>query len=169
MNTKHNPPNIPNNISNNITKRLTELGLVLPKINPPMGNYKLGIQCNNLVFMSGQVAVLEDGTLATGIVGKDVSVETAYQHARRAGLGLIAAMQELLGDLNQVQQIVKLVGMVNAVPSFTQHPQVINGCSDLFFEVFEAAGLHARSALGVSSLPGGTTVEVEAIIALHKT
>lgn len=151
----------------NVEIRLAELDIILPKVPKPIGNYKLGVKNKSLLFLSGQGPLLEDGTLATGIVGQNVSVEEAYEHARRAGIVLIAAMQEILGDLNLVSQIVKLFGMVNADPNFTQHPKVINGCSDLFYQVFGDAGQHARSSMGVGSLPGGMTVEIEAIVALE--
>lgn len=102
--------------------------------------------------------------LATGKVGAEISVADAYEHARRTGLVLIAAMQALLFDLDRVQQVVKLLGMVNAAPDFTQHPKVINGCSDLLVEVFGDKGRHARSAVGMGSLPGNISVEIEAIV-----
>ena len=99
----------------------------------------------------------------TGIVGQDVTVEEAYQHARLTGLQLIATMKVELGDLDRVARIVKLLGMVNAAPGFGQQPEVINGCSDLFVEVFGERGRHARSAIGVGSLPNGITVEIELV------
>ncbi len=147
-----------------IEKRLTELGINLPELPAPIANFKPGIITGNLLYLSGQGPVLENGKLATGKVGMDVSVEEAYQHARRTGMVLIAAMQKMLGNLDQVKQIVKLLGMVNATPDFTQHPKVINGCSDLLVEVFGDKGQHARSAVGMGSLPGNISVEIEAII-----
>ncbi|HLT18463.1 MAG TPA: RidA family protein, partial [Thermomicrobiales bacterium] len=101
---------------------------------------------------------------ARGKVGADVSVDDAYQHARQVGLTLIAVMKDHLGSLDRVKQIVKVLGMVNAVPEFGQQPQVINGCSDLFVEVFGDAGRHARSAVGMGSLPNQITVEIEVIV-----
>ncbi|RLB77095.1 MAG: RidA family protein [Deltaproteobacteria bacterium] len=147
-----------------IEKRLTELGINLPELPAPIANFKPGIITGNLLYLSGQGPVLENGKLATGKVGRDISVEEAYEHARRTGLVLISAMQQLLGNLDQVKQIVKLLGMVNATPDFTQHPKVINGCSDLLVEVFGDKGQHARSAVGMGSLPGNISVEIEAII-----
>ena len=147
-----------------IEKRLTELGINLPELPVPIANFKPGIITGNLLYLSGQGPVLENGKLATGKVGMDISVEEAYEHARRTGMVLIAAMQKMLGNLDQVKQIVKLLGMVNATPDFTQHPKVINGCSDLLVEVFGDKGQHARSAVGMGSLPGNISVEIEAII-----
>jgi len=109
--------------------------------------------------------LLEDGRLATGKVGREVDVAGAREHARRAGLVLLAAMEEMLGSLENVERVVKVLGMVNAEPSFAEHPAVINGCSNLFMRVFGSRGRHARSAIGVSSLPGNITVEIEAIVA----
>jgi enamine deaminase RidA (YjgF/YER057c/UK114 family) len=96
-----------------------------------------------------------------------VNVEDAYRHARLTGINLLAVMHDALGDLSRVKRVVKLLGMVNAVPDFEDHPSVINGCSDLFIEVFGDAGHHARSAVGFGSLPGNITVEIEAIVALN--
>lgn len=149
---------------NTIENRLTELGINLPELPAPIANFKPGIITGNLLYLSGQGPVLESGKLATGKVGRDISVEVAYEHARRTGLVLISAMQQMLGNLDHVKQIVKLLGMVNATPDFTQHPKVINGCSDLLVEVFGDKGQHARSAVGMGSLPGNISVEIEAII-----
>lgn len=102
----------------------------------------------------------------TGKVGGNVTVEEAYKHARLTGINLLAVMQSALGDLRRVKRVVKLLGMVNALPDFADHPSVINGCSDLLIDVFGEAGNHARSAVGFGSLPGNITVEIEAIIAL---
>jgi enamine deaminase RidA (YjgF/YER057c/UK114 family) len=99
-----------------------------------------------------------------GKVGQDVSVEEAYAHARSVGLTLVAVLQQTLGDLDRVRQVVKVLGMVNAAPDFGAQPAVINGCSDVFVEIFGDAGRHARSAVGMGSLPAGITVEIEAIV-----
>ncbi len=155
-------------MTNNVEDRLATLGLVLPKVPVPVGNFEIGVEHDGLLFLSGQGPLLENGTLATGIVGGDVSKEEAYHHARRTGLVLISAMKEILGDLGRVSRIIKLLGMVNAERSFPDHPHVINGCSDLFNEVFGNIGRHGRSAVGVGSLPGGITVEIEAIVAVNR-
>ncbi len=147
-----------------IEKRLEELGIVLPKATAPAANYVNAVLTGDLLFLSGKGPYKPDGTLHTGIVGQDVTVEDAYQHARLTGLHLISTMQAELGDLDRVVRVVKVLGMVNAVPGFTQQPEIINGCSDLFVEVFGDRGRHARSAVGFGSLPRNITVEIEAIV-----
>ena len=147
-----------------IEARLEELGIVLPPVGPPAGNYVHAQRTGNLLYLSGKGPRNADGSAPTGKVGAEVSVEDAYQHARTVGLTLIAVLKETLGDLDRVTQIVKVLGMVNAAPDFGQQPKVINGCSDLFVEVFGDAGRHARSAVGMGSLPSGITVEIEVIV-----
>ena len=147
-----------------IEQRLAELGIELPTPQTPVANYVGAVLTGNLLFLSGRGPMRPDGTQHTGIVGQDVSVEEAYGHARLTGLQLIGTMQAELGDLDRVGRIVKLLGMVNAVPGFGQHPEVINGCSDLFVEVFGERGRHARSAVGMGSLPRNITVEIEAVV-----
>jgi enamine deaminase RidA (YjgF/YER057c/UK114 family) len=147
-----------------IEKRLEELGIALPKATAPAANYVNAVLTGNLLFLSGKGPYKPDGTLHTGIVGQDVTVEDAYQHARLTGLHLISTMQAELGDLDRVTRVVKVLGMVNAVPGFTQQPEIINGCADLFVEVFGDRGRHARSAVGFGSLPRNITVEIEAIV-----
>ena len=143
-----------------IADRLTELGLELPPLPNPAGNYVHWVRTGNLLYLSGK----GPGRGALGKVGADVSIEVAYGHARDVGLVLIAVMRDALGDLDRVSRVVKVLGMVNAAPDFGEHPQVINGCSDLFVEVFGERGKHARSAVGVGSLPGQITVEIEVIV-----
>ena len=147
-----------------VEKRLAELGIDLPAATSPAANYVNAVLTGNLLFLSGKGPYRPDGSLHTGIVGQDVSVEDAYQHARLTGLHLISTMKAELGDLDRVTRIVKVLGMVNAVPGFTQQPEIINGCSDLFVEVFGDRGRHARSAVGLGSLPRNITVEIEAIV-----
>lgn len=139
----------------------------LPEIPDPVGTFEVGVATGNLLFLSGQGPVLENGCLATGKVGLDVDSPTAYEHARRAGLVLLAAAERLLGSLDNIEQVVKVFGMVNAVPDFEEHPRIIDGCSDVLVEVLGPRGRHARSAVGMSSLPGNITVEVEAILAVR--
>jgi enamine deaminase RidA (YjgF/YER057c/UK114 family) len=148
-------------------KQLQKLGLLLPKLPAPVGTFAPFILHGDLLFLSGQGPVLEDGSLARGKVGIDVSTAQAYEHARRVGMVLLSCMREALGSLDRVERIVKVLGMVNAAPDFSEHPKVINGCSDLFAEVFADRGRHARSAVGLGSLPGGITVEIEAIVAVR--
>ena len=151
-------------MSNRIETRLAELGLTLPPLLPPMGTYVPYTISGNLLFLSGQGPKEPDGDWLRGQVGTDISVEEAYRRARLTGLRLLAITQSALGSLDRVQRVLKLLGFVNAPPGFKQHPAVINGCSDLFVEVFGEAGRHARSAIGVASLPEDITVEIEAVL-----
>lgn len=147
-----------------VDARLAELGIVLPPVPKPVGTYVHAVRTGNLLFLAGKGPTNPGGTQASGKVGRDVTTAQAYQHARSVGLVLLAVMKESLGSLDRVRQVVKVLGMVNAAPEFTEHPKVINGCSDLFVEVFGDRGRHARSAVGMGSLPNGITVEIEAII-----
>jgi len=142
-----------------IDERLNELGIELPRVPAPMGNYVHAVRTGNLLFLAGK----GPGSV-TGKVGAGITVEEAYRHAREVGLVLIAVMRQELGSLDRVNRVVKVLGMVNAVPEFARQPAVINGCSDLFVEVFGEKGRHARSAVGMGSLPGGIPVEIEAIV-----
>ncbi len=147
-----------------IEQRLRELGIALPRPASPVGNYVPYARLGNLIFLAGQGPRRGDGSFATGKVGAEVSADEAYQHARLVGLGLLALMREAAGGLDNVRRIGRVFGMVNAVPDFTEHPRVINGCSDLFVEVLGERGRHARSAVGMGSLPFNITVEIEAVI-----
>ena len=145
-------------------QRLKERGIVLPEAPTPVANYVPSVRTGDLVFVSGQGPRKPDGTLATGKVGKDVTAEEAYQHARLAGLAVLAVLRAGVGgNLDKVRRAVKVSGMVNAVPEFADHPKVINGCTDLLVEVFGDQGRPARSSMGMGSLPFGITVEIEAI------
>ncbi|MCB2001074.1 MAG: RidA family protein [Burkholderiaceae bacterium] len=144
--------------------RLKELGLELPTAATPMANYVPFQLVNGFLYLSGQGPRNADGQLATGKVGAEVSVEDAYLHAQLTGLNLLAVAHLALGDLARIRHVVKVLGMVNAVPTFGEHPKVINGCSDLFVNVLGDAGRHARSAVGMGSLPGNISVEIEAIM-----
>lgn len=141
--------------------KIQELGIELPPVPAPAGNYVHAVQTGNLLYLAGKGPIDSN---AKGKVGTDVSVEDAYEHARQVGLTLIAVMKQELGSLDRVTRIVKVLGMVNGAPDFGQQPQVINGCSDLFVEVFGDAGRHARSAVGMGSLPNQITVEIEVIV-----
>ncbi|MCM2293162.1 RidA family protein [Allorhizobium sp. BGMRC 0089] len=155
-------------LSSPISERLAALGIVLPPAPQPIANFVTHVREGNLIYLSGQGPREADGFLHTGKVGREVDVETAYDHARLVGINLLAVLQEAFGDLACVKQVVKLLGMVNADPDFQEHPRVINGCSDLLIAVFGEAGRHARSAVGFGSLPGNITVEIEAIVALKE-
>jgi enamine deaminase RidA (YjgF/YER057c/UK114 family) len=148
-------------------ERLAALGIELPPAPPPIANFVTHVIEGNMLYLSGQGPRDPNGFMHTGKVGTEVSAENAYEDARLTGVNLLAVMQAALGDLSRVKRVVKLLGMVNAVPEFVDHPQVINGCSDLFNAVFGEAGQHARSAVGFGSLPGNITVEIEAIVALN--
>jgi enamine deaminase RidA (YjgF/YER057c/UK114 family) len=146
--------------------RLKELGIVLPSLGTPVANYLPYRLAGNILYLAGQGPRDDSGKQLTGKLGKDVSVEEGYRRARLVGLGLLAAMRDALGSLDRVDYIVKLLGMVNAVPDFNDSPKVINGCSDLFVEVFGDAGRHARSAVGNVMLPNQISVEIEGIVAV---
>ena len=143
--------------------KVAELGITLPEPPKSAGNYIPYVIAGNLLFVSGSGPRLPSGEYQRGKVGRDVTPEEAYQHARLVGITLLGVARAALGSLDRVKRVVKLLGMVNAVPEFTDHPRVINGCSDLFVEIFGEAGRHARSAVGMGSLPMQITVEIEAI------
>jgi enamine deaminase RidA (YjgF/YER057c/UK114 family) len=145
--------------------RLKELGIVLPPLPKPVANYVPYRLVGNVLYLSGQ-GPRENGVSLTGKLGAGVSLEEGYRRARVVGLGLLSAMRDALGSLDRVDYIVKLLGMVNAVPEFNDSPKVINGCSDLFVEVFGEAGRHARSAVGNVMLPNQISVEIEGIVAV---
>ncbi len=146
-----------------VNKKLAELGISLPDAPAPAANYVPFVRTGNLVYVSGQVSMDADG-LVRGKLGENMSVEDAQKAARLCALNLLAQVNAACdGDLNKVVQVVKLTGFVNATPDFTQHPQVVNGASDLMAEVFGDAGRHSRAAVGSSSLPLGVAVEVEGI------
>lgn len=147
----------------NTARRMAELGLVLPEIPKPVANYVPYVRTGSLVFLSGQGPRRPEGGFHVGKVGSDVSVEEAYGHARLVGLQLLAVLAEAADGLDRVARIVKVLGMVNGAPGFSAQPKVINGCSDLFVEVLGDRGRHARSAVGMGSLPENITVEIEAI------
>ena len=148
-----------------IEARLEELGIELPSEPPPIANYVPGVRVGNLIFLSGLgPAERADGTAPSGKVGRDLTQEEGYEAARLTGINILARMRGEAGSLNNVKRVVKLLGMVNCDPEFNQQPAVINGCSDLFVEVFGDAGRHARSAVGMASLPNDIPVEIEVII-----
>jgi enamine deaminase RidA (YjgF/YER057c/UK114 family) len=152
---------------NDIEARLRDLKIELPKPAHPAANYVSAAISGSLLYLSGQGPRAADGSVLTGKVGAEISIDEAYARARSVGLGLLATVRDELGSLDRVRRIVKLLGMVNAVPEFTAHPAVVNGCSDLFVEVFGDAGRHARSAVGMASLPMNISVEIEAIFEIE--
>jgi len=146
--------------------RIKELGLTLPQPPKPGGNYVPGVRVGNLLFLSGHGPSRVDGKPgARGKVGRDLSTEDAYKVAREVGVNLLGTAHALLGSLDKVKRIVKVLGMVNATDEFGEQPKVINGFSDLMVEVFgEAVGKHARSAVGMGSLPMQIPVEIEMVV-----
>ena len=145
-------------------KRLKELAIELAPVTPPVANYVNAVRTCNLLFLAGKGPSTVDGMKPQGKVGREFSVEQGYKFARSTGLALLAVMRAELGSLDKVKRVVKVLGMVNGVADFDKQPQVINGCSDLFVEVFGDRGRHARSAVGMGSLPNGIPVEIEAIV-----
>ncbi|WP_442580344.1 RidA family protein [Mesorhizobium sp. ASY16-5R] len=145
--------------------RLAELGLVLPPLRKPAGNFTMARRHGDLLYLSGQGPGGSNVSLPHGKVGGEIGVEEAYEHARRVTLNLLAAADATLGSIDRIGGIIKVLGFVNAVPDFADHPSVINGCSDLLLDIFGAdRGRHARSAIGAGSLPSRITVEIEMIV-----
>ena len=150
-----------------VDKELSRLGLILPNPAKPAGSYKPCVIVDNTAYISGQGPLLDDGTYAKGVVGTDVDLETAQIHAQRCGLAILSALKAEIGDLDKVQQLIKISGFVNCTNDFIKQPLVINGCSDLMKDVFGDKGIHARAAVGVNSLPLGFSVEIEAIFKIR--
>jgi enamine deaminase RidA (YjgF/YER057c/UK114 family) len=148
--------------------RLAELGIVLPEPSVPVANYVKAVRSGNLVFLSGHGPYRSDGTLVKGKLGKDLSIEEGYEAARLTGIALLSSLKSEIGDLSKVRRVVKVFGMVNVDPSFTDQPKVINGCSDLLVEVFGERGRHARAAVGMASLPVGIAVEIDMVVEVEE-
>ena len=147
-----------------VQARLDELGIQLPAPVTPAGLYRSAVRVGDLLFLSGAGPVQPDGTVIRGKVGDAVDIAVARQAARLVGLQLLAVLDAELGSLDAVVQVVKLLGMVNCAPGFNNTPAVIDGCSELFIEVFGEAGRSARSAVGMAELPFDISVEIEAIV-----
>jgi enamine deaminase RidA (YjgF/YER057c/UK114 family) len=148
----------------NAEARLTELKLELPPVPKPMGVYKPLVLVGNLAYVSGHGPLKTDKTVMTGRVGADLDLAAGKLAARQVGLAILATVRAHLGSLDRVQRVIKTLGMVNCTPDFREHPAVINGCSELFAEVFGSdQGVGARSAVGMGSLPGNIAVEIEVI------
>jgi len=145
--------------------RIKELGITLPQPSKPLGNYVPGVRVGNLLFLSGHGPIRSDGQATVrGKVGRDLSVEDGYKAAREVGVNLLGSARTLLGSLDKVKRVVKVLGMVNSAEGFGEQPKVINGFSDLMVEVFGENGRHARSAVGMAELPSGIPVEIEMIL-----
>ena len=151
-----------------VEERIRELGIELSEPGKPIANYVNAVQSGNLVFMAGKGPRRLDGTLVTGKVGIDLSIEQGYETARLAAVAQLSALKAEIGDLNRVERIVKVFGMVNADPSFSNHSQVMNGFSDLMVEIFGERGKHARAAVGMGSLPMNMACEIEMIVQIKE-
>ena len=147
-----------------IEKRLKELGVALPEAPKPVANYVPVVKAGNLLFVSGHGPYKDGKTILSGKLGKELTIEEGYKSARNVALNCLASVKAILSDLNKVKRVVKLLGMVNCTEDFKDQPKVINGASDLLVEVFGEAGKHARSAVGMQSLPNGIPVEIEMIL-----
>jgi len=148
--------------------RMKELNLVLPPAPKPVAVYKTLAVVSGLAYASGHGPLRADGSLITGRVGLDLDLAAGKAAARQTGLAILATLREALGTLDRVERVVKILGMVNCTPDFREHPQVINGCSELFAELWgPEVGVGARSAVGMASLPANIAVEIEAIFALR--
>jgi enamine deaminase RidA (YjgF/YER057c/UK114 family) len=148
-------------------KKLKDLGITLITPAKPVANYVKVVRTGNLLYLSGDGPTRADGTYITGKVGSDLTIEQGYEAAKQTGVSILSTLKAELGDLNKVKRIVKVLGMVNCTSTFTDQPKVINGFSDLMVAVFGEKGKHARSAVGMASLPSNIAVEIEIIVELE--
>jgi enamine deaminase RidA (YjgF/YER057c/UK114 family) len=146
-----------------IDDRLKKLGIRLPPASNPAANYTNCVRAGNLLFVSGKGPLPQGGAPPKGKLGREFSTKDGYEFARLTALDILAAVKLELGSLDRVRRVVKLQGFVNAIPDFEEHPQVLNGASDLMVEVFEEKGVHARSALGATSLRTGLPIVIESV------
>lgn len=154
--------------TSNVYQKLESLEIVLGEQRTPSANYVLAVHTGNLVFLAGHGPDRPDGTQVIGKLGTgELTLEQGQEAARLTGISLLTSLHHEIGDLNKVSRIVKVVGMVNADPSFTQHSQVVNGFSDLMIELFGERGRHARTSIGMSSLPNNIAVEINMIVELY--
>ena len=151
-----------------IENRLKDMGIELPAAATPVANYVPAVRSGNLIFLSGHGPKDEAGAFITGKIGADLTAEQGYQAARRIAIGLLGSLKAVIGDLDKVNKIVKLLGLVNCTPDFGDQPKVINGASDFLVEVFDDKGKHARSAIGTNALPSNIAVEIEMIVEVEK-
>lgn len=150
--------------TSSVDKKLKELGIELISPPKPMANYVRTVRTGNLVYLAGHGPTKADGTNITGKLGKDMTIEQGYEAAKQTGIALLSSLKGEIGDLDKVKRIVKVLGMVNCTPEFTDQPKVINGFSDLMVAIFGEKGKHARSAVGMISLPSNIAVEIEMIV-----
>ena len=152
----------------NFEGKIEELKIKLPEAKPPVGSYVATKITGNLLFISGQISIAENGDLIKGKIGKDLSTEQGYNAAKRCGLSIVAqAKVACNGDLSKIKSCLKLTGFVNSTDNFIDQPKVINGASDLIVSIFGDAGMHTRAAVSTNSLPLGVSVEVDAIFELN--
>ena len=152
----------------NFERKIEELNIKLPEAKPPVGSYVATKITGNLLFISGQISIAENGDLIKGKIGKDLSTEQGYNAAKRCGLSIVAQAKVACdGDLSKIKSCLKLTGFVNSTDNFTDQPKVINGASDLIASIFGDAGMHTRAAVSTNSLPLGVSVEVDAIFELN--
>ncbi len=147
-----------------VEARLAELGMTLPKVPVPVGAYTSCVAAGDLLFLSGTTCYLDGNPMAIGKVGTEVTLEEAHRAARQTALNLLTVLKQSLGDLDRVARVVKVNGYVNSAPGFDRQPEVINGASELFLAVFGDCGVHARTSIGVSELPGRIPVEIEMVV-----
>ncbi len=150
-----------------IEERLKQLGITLPQTPKPVANYVPSVLSGNLLFVSGHGPYKDGSSKISGKLGRELSVEEGYQTARNVALNCLASVKANIGDLDRVKRVVKLLGMVNCTEDFKDQPKVVNGASDLLVEVFGEAGKHARSAVGMQSLPNAIPVEIEMIVEIE--
>ena len=152
----------------NFERKIEELKIKLPEAKPPVGSYVATKITGNLLFISGQISIAENGDLIKGKIGKDLSTEQGYNAAKRCGLSIVAQAKVACdGDLSKIKSCLKLTGFVNSTDNFTDQPKVINGASDLIASIFGDVGMHTRAAVSTNSLPLGVSVEVDAIFELN--
>ena len=152
----------------NPEQKLIDLGIELHELSIPKANYVHAVRTGNLIFLAGKGPSNAKGESIKGKLGKDLNIEEGYAASRLAGVRQLSVLKAELGNLNKVKRIVKVKGMVNAIPEFTDHPKVINGYSDLMVEVFGERGKHARAAVGMGSLPSNIAVEIEMVVAVFE-
>ena len=152
----------------NFEEKINELKIVLPEAKAPVGSYVATKISGNMLFISGQISIDENGELIKGKVGKDLNTEDGYQAAKRCGLSIVSQVKNACGgDLSKIKSCIKLTGFVNSTEDFIEQPKVINGASDLVASIFGDAGMHTRAAVSTNSLPLGVSVEVDAIFELN--
>lgn len=145
-------------------EKILSMGLALPMALPPRGNYVSYRRVGEVIFLAGHGPRLPDNTYRLGKITTEADIPRAYADAQLTALNMLATLKSAVGELNRIVAVARVIGMVNADPTFTKHPKIIDGCSDLLVDVLGDAGRHARAAVGVSSLPNGMTVEIEAIV-----